>query len=250
MSANPWDQQEALRGRPETPWVMRQRWEELLFLHWVWEEDDLQQRLPGGLKVQTFEGRAYLGLVPFFMRGVRPRGVPAVPGISDFLEMNLRTYVTDRSGCPGVWFFSLDCNQPLAVWTARTFFHLAYFHASMVVEGSAREGWDYRCRRAGGEEETRLHYRVRDAGVPAEPGTLEYFLVERYLLFSASPKSGKLWKGRVWHRPYALSPVDRAGEVAPVFRAGGFRAPSRGPDHATGSPGVDVWVHPLERVVS
>lgn len=101
---------------------MRQRWEKLLFLHWAWDAAEVQRTLPLGLTVDTFEGRAWLGVVPFFMRDVRPAWVPSVPGISNFLELNVRTYVFDGRGRPGIWFYSLDCNQRLAVRAARTFF--------------------------------------------------------------------------------------------------------------------------------
>jgi uncharacterized protein len=242
------EKQLVLRGRPESPWIMRQRWGELLFLHWEWEESDLQRRLPEGLLVQKFGGKAYLGLVPFFMSGVRPRFVPAIPGISDFLELNLRTYVTDRDGQPGVWFYSLDCNQPLAVWTARTFFHLAYRNAQMTAKGSPEQGWRYYCQREGEKEMMQLDYRLGSGRAEAVPGSLDFFLIERYLLFSSFEMSGSLGQGRVWHRPYALSPVEHRGDPGPAFRAERFAPPGRPPDHAVGSPGVDVWIHPLKRL--
>src|SRR5437868_2527421 len=101
------------------PKVMFHRWEALLFLHWHLPPPRIQQTLPDGLTVDTFEGNAYLGITPFFMRKVRPVGVPPLPWFSDFQELNTRTYVFDRNGVPGVWFYSLDCNQPLAVIGAR-----------------------------------------------------------------------------------------------------------------------------------
>ncbi|MEM7565301.1 MAG: DUF2071 domain-containing protein, partial [Pseudomonadota bacterium] len=125
---------------------MRQRWEELLFLHWEVNPDLIQATLPEGLKVDTFEGKAYLGVVPFFMRGVRPAFLPAVPGISDFMECNLRTYVEGPDG-PGVWFYSLDCNQAIAVEVARSFFCLSYYHAEMSADWED-DGWlNYQTRR-------------------------------------------------------------------------------------------------------
>jgi uncharacterized protein YqjF (DUF2071 family) len=124
----------AVRELPARAHVMHQRWESLLFLHWRWDAAEIQRTLPPGLFVDTFQGDAWLAIVPFYMRGIRPRFCPPVPGISDFLELNVRTYVHDEQGRPGVWFYSLDCNQPLAVWTARTFFHLPYQHARMWAE--------------------------------------------------------------------------------------------------------------------
>ncbi len=112
----------AARIPPAQKPVMHQRWTDLLFLHWEYPLEALQSTLPAGLFVDTFRGKAYLGIVPFFMRNIRPRFLPALPGISNFMEMNLRTYVHDRSGVPGVWFYSLEANQRLAVEVARRFF--------------------------------------------------------------------------------------------------------------------------------
>ena len=106
--------------------VMYQKWRDLLFLHWEFDPQVIQETLPAGLHVDTYQGRAYLGLVPFYMKDIRPRFCPCIPGISNFLEMNLRTYVFDSTGRPGVWFYSLDANQWLAVRIARRFFHLPY----------------------------------------------------------------------------------------------------------------------------
>ena len=105
----------AARERPQGFPVMRQRWSGLLFLHWPVEISLIQKRLPPGLHVDTFDGQAWLGVVPFFMQRVRPIGLPPVPWLSWFLELNVRTYVHDDAGNPGVWFFSLDCDQPVAV---------------------------------------------------------------------------------------------------------------------------------------
>ncbi|MFZ4599930.1 MAG: YqjF family protein, partial [Terrimicrobiaceae bacterium] len=153
------------------PVVMRQRWEDLLFLHWDWDPVTVQNTLPPGLEVDAWNGRAYIGLVPFFMRGVRPAGLPALPWISNFLELNIRTYVRDRHGRAGVWFYSLDCNQPLAVWVARTLFHLPYFDARM----RARRGGgsvDYECQRVGHRVSSAFRYEVTGPAAPASTGSL------------------------------------------------------------------------------
>lgn len=227
---------------------MRQTWRDLLFLHWVWDAGDLQARLPEGLTVETFEGHAYLGLVPFFMRRVRPVGLPAVPWLSDFREMNVRTYVRDRTGRTGVWFFSLDCDQPVAVELARRLFRLPYQHAEMA--GAPESGADYICRRRGrGDAAVRLRYRGAGAVEPARPGTVDEFLVERYRLFSGGCPGTGLRCGRVWHVPYRIVPAEWSGEVDAVFRWEGFRPPGRPPEHAVWSPGVEVEIHPLERAV-
>src|SRR5271165_4837799 len=112
--------------------VMFQRWFHLLLLHWPVEPESVP--LPPGLQVDTFAGKGWIGIVPFFMRGVRPAGLPSIGGLSNFLELNLRTYVLDRDGRPGIWFYSLDANQPLAVWIARLCFALPYQHAAMRTD--------------------------------------------------------------------------------------------------------------------
>ncbi|MBL9131990.1 MAG: DUF2071 domain-containing protein [Verrucomicrobiaceae bacterium] len=232
----------AARERPDRPHVMHQRWERLAFLHWRWDAADIQRTLPPGLTVDTFQGDAWLAIVPFYMRGIRPRFCPSVPGISDFLELNVRTYVRDERGRHGVWFYSLDCNQPLAVWTARTFFHLPYQHARMSAP--IADGWiDYQCHRRGEASPSRIRYQVANNPQPAEPGSLAFFLAERYLLFSKTPRGIRC--GQVHHTPYPLADVSLdAWDANPLLQAG-FEDPKRPPDHLIGSPGVDVRVYAL-----
>ncbi|MES2597912.1 MAG: DUF2071 domain-containing protein [Verrucomicrobiota bacterium] len=233
----------AARERPGRWHVMHQRWEQLLFLHWRWDAAEIQRTLPAGLQVDTFDGSAWLAIVPFFMRGIRPRFLPPVPGISDFLEMNVRTYVRDERGRHGVWFYSLDCNQAFAVWTARTFFHLPYQHAGMTSSHRDAEGVHYTCQRRGAESCDTFRYRLGEVTGHAEPGTLEFFLLERYLLFAPSPRG--LLCGQVHHTPYPMAEARvQSWEATPLVQAG-FAHPQRPPDHILGSPGVDVHIYPL-----
>ena len=228
---------------------MRQQWAHLLFLHWAWDAAAVQDTLPAGLTVDTFEGRAWIGLVPFFMRRVRPAGFPTVPGVSNFLELNVRTYVHDAAGRPGVWFYSLDCNQWLAVKVARGLFHLPYKHAVMSADISVATGEvDYAAGRCGQAEESRFLYRATGPGRAAEPGSLEFFLVERYTLFAHAARRQRLYAGRVAHEPYRV-----AGAEVPVWddgmmRLAGFDAAGRPPDHRCTAAAVDVEVFPLRRV--
>jgi hypothetical protein len=263
----------AFRELPAGAHVMLQRWEKLAFLQWRWDANEIQRKLPPGLFVDTFQGDAWLAIVPFYMRGIRPRFCPPVPGISDFLELNVRTYVHDEQGRPGVWFYSLDCNQPLAVWTARTFFRLPYQHARMEARESVlecagppalsessrglehsktlsqaaeirTESWiDYTCHRRGKSASSRYRYQVSGDTHPAEPGSLEFFLAERYLLFAHTPRGIRC--GQVHHTPYPLANVKlETWNVEPLLQAG-FFDPQRPPDHVIGSPGVYVRVYPL-----
>ena len=228
--------------------VMRQQWAHLLFLHWAWDAAAVQGTLPAGLTVDTFEGRAWIGLVPFFMRRVRPAGFPAVPGGSNFLELNVRTYVHDAAGRPGVWFYSLDCNQWLAVKVARGLFHLPYEHAVMSAVITAVTGEvDYAACRCGQAEESRFLYRPAGPGQAAQPGSLEFFLVERYTLFAHAARRQRLYAGRVAHTPYQV-----AGAEVPVWddgmmRLAGFDPAGRPPDHRCAAAAVDVDVFPLRR---
>ncbi|MFM8618508.1 MAG: YqjF family protein, partial [Opitutaceae bacterium] len=130
----------AVPTRPAGPAVMRQRWIDLLFLHWEVPVDVILPTLPPGLEPDTFDGRAFLGIVPFRMDKVRPAFLPALPGVSYFPELNLRTYVRDRAGVPGVWFYSLDAGNRVAVAIARKFFHLPYHAARMEMRRGDRAG--------------------------------------------------------------------------------------------------------------
>lgn len=239
------DHRMGVRALPPHPHVMYQTWSHLLFLHWEWDAEAIQRTLPPGLHVDTFGGSAWVGLVPFFMRNIRPRYLPAVPWISYFLELNVRTYVHDDEGRPGVWFYSLDCNQPLAVWTAQTFFHLPYQHARMTAEFGLDQEIHYRCHRAGAPEGSEFRYRLGATPTLAEPGTLEFFLAERYLLFSHTPRG--VLRGQVHHEPYPLVPAQVSAWDDRILQMQGFASPRRPPDHVVGSPGVDVRVYPLQR---
>lgn len=210
----------AARTRPSSTHVGSQRWNDLLFLHWEIEPQVVQATLPPGLTVDTFDGAAYIGIVPFFMQRVRPRWLPPVPWLSWFLELNVRTYVHDREGRPGVWFYSLDCNQPVAVAIARRIFHLPYFHAMMRATRS-RGSVDYQCQRRG--TSALSSYAWQPKGEPREvtPGSLEFFLVERYALFSTD-RSGALHCGRVHHQPYRISQALTPQFSAEPARQAGF----------------------------
>lgn len=218
---------------------MYQTWQDLLFLHWQYPAVDIQRRLPAGLTVDTFEGRAFVGVVPFKMRRIRPWWSPSVPGISNFLELNVRTYVCDEQGRPGVFFHSLDANQGLAVRIARWAFHLPYFYARMRVQDGDQT--DYESHRVGSRETARFIYRRDSATRLAEPGSLEFFLVERYLLFTEN-RVGRRFAGRVQHVPYPVADVDLVASSDFPLQLAGYAAPQRPPDHALASPGVDVQV--------
>ena len=236
----------AARQRPPGPPVMYQQWRDLLFLHWEFSIPTIQATLPEGLFVDTFDGKAYLGVVPFFMCNIRPRFLPAVPGISNFMELNLRTYVHDRAGVPGVWFYSLDANQPLAVAAARRFFHLPYHHAKMRADRFADGSIHYSSTRASnltGDLRSDFEYAAGDPMPSAQPGSLEFFLLERYHLYAK--QRGRLARGTVAHQPYPLCHAELMGYDENLLKLDGFFHTGRPPDHFVMSPGVDVSVFPL-----
>jgi uncharacterized protein YqjF (DUF2071 family) len=197
--------------RPPERAVMRQNWRDLLFVHWAVSPESLRPLIPSQLELDIFDGNAYVGLVPFTMTNVRPLGLPAVRGLSSFHETNLRTYVHVAGRDPGVWFFSLDAADAIAVRLARGLFHLPYHYARMLLE--------HELAATAGEPGTFLYAGARRWPGPlpasyairamrngpvrsAKLGTLEHFLVERYILFTVW--NDRLFQGRVHHAPYPI----------------------------------------------
>ncbi|MCI0573315.1 MAG: DUF2071 domain-containing protein [Myxococcaceae bacterium] len=226
--------------------VQRQDWRELLFLHWRVPAAVLQPLLPPELTVDTFEGDAYVGLVPFTMKGVRPVWAPALPGLSAFHETNVRTYVHLGGREPGVWFFSLDAASSVAVALARSLWFLPYHRARMALarEPDGTIGYVTERRWPGPLPATcRVRYRPVGEVRPAEPGTLEHFLVERYLLY-ARDRSGRLRVGRVHHRPYPLQGAVVLTLEESLLTAAGLRRGEE-PPLAHYAEGVDVEVFGL-----
>lgn len=237
------------RVRPRGGPVMYQQWRDLLFLHWEFPASVVQETLPAGLHVDTFDGRAFVGVVPFFMRNVRPRFLPAVPGISHFMEMNLRTYVYDKSGVPGVWFYSLDANQSLAVALARRFFHLPYERAHMSARHLPGGTISYRSTRKSdtdGKLSCQFEYATESELAEPAADSLEFFLVERYRLYAFG--NGRLWRGAVAHKPYPLCQARVTAWDENLLPLDGLPRTNRSPDHIIMSRGVDVDVFGLEPV--
>jgi uncharacterized protein len=218
-----------------------QRWRDLLFVHFEVPAEVLKPLIPAPLELDLWEGRCLVGVVPFAMFGVRPRWAPYG---SDFLELNVRTYVHDDRGRPGVWFLSLDAAHLLAVWVARLGWSLPYHHASMRLE--KRDGAiEYASRRfRAGERpaELRASYRVGKALGASQPDSFEHFLLERYLLFSKH--RGQTLVGQVHHEPYLAHEVELGAFEQSMLGVNGLRG--EGPIvSALYSPGVDVEVFAL-----
>ncbi len=213
-----------------------QRWRELFFLHWTFPPAAIAARLPPGMTLDTWDGQAYVGVVPFRMEAVRPRWLPR-PLALDFLETNLRTYVI-VGGEPGVYFFSLEASSWLAVRAARAGWGLPYFHARMT---SQRDGdrVRYRSQRRGADATLALDASIGAALGATAPGTRAHFLLDRYLLFSA--RAARIDRGQVHHPPYPAQAATVHAVDTTLLQAAGLPAPV-GPPLAHYSAGVDVEV--------
>jgi uncharacterized protein YqjF (DUF2071 family) len=187
---------------PNRPWVMTQTWHDLLFAHWRVEPSQLRSKVPLAFELDLFNGEAWIGIVPFYMTNVAPRGVPSLPWVSKFPELNVRTYVRvgDRTG---VYFFSLDAGSALAVRVARTLLNLPYHSASMAVSQTPN-GIEYRSVRDSDPtaEFTGTYWPVGSAFV-ATGGSLEYFLTERYCLYHVN-RHGAPYRLEIHHPPWLL----------------------------------------------
>jgi uncharacterized protein len=190
------------------PWLLRMRWLDLLFAHWPVDANALAGKLPAGLELDLFDGRAWLGIVPFTMADVAPRGVPALGRLSRFPEINVRTYVR-HAGLPGIYFLSLDAASRPTVEGGRRAFHLPYFHARMSAE---RVGDDTvyrtaRIDRRGPPAAFEARYRSIGPIQPAAPDSLEAWLTDRMRLFSAD-RRGTIFRTEIAHDPWPLQPAE------------------------------------------
>ena len=243
-----------MRAPPAQRAVMRQVWRHLGFLHWPVDAEAIARLLPPGLDVDTHGGAAYVGIVPFTIPLSRSAllGVTVAPA---FHELNLRTYVHRAGREPGVWFFSLDAASRLAVWGARFGYHLPYFHArmSMVVggDGQAGEGADaaavtYDSRRAWNGAAFHARYQATGPVAPAAAGSLEFFLLERYVLYAWSGR--ELRSARVHHLPYPVQPASAADVAETLTPAARLPATAGPPTHVCYAREVDVRIFAPRRL--
>lgn len=226
---------------------MRQTWHDLLFAHWPLPPERLRSLVPASLRLDTFDGHAWLGVVPFRMSGVAPRAVPALPGLSAFPELNVRTYVTVDDK-PGVLFFSLDAASRLAVELARFTFRLPYYHAAMSVaaDGAGIRYASHRLDRRGASAELRGRYRPVAPLFRSAAGSLEHFLTERYCLYAPTPK-GRLYRSEIHHPPWPLQPAEASLDVNTMATAQGIDLPP-GPPLLHFARRLDVFVWPPRRL--
>jgi uncharacterized protein YqjF (DUF2071 family) len=190
---------------PDEPWVMAQTWDDLLFAHWRVPAEDVARLVPQGLEVEQYDGSAWIGVTPFVLSGFRLRGTLPLPYLSTFPELNVRTYVTAEEK-PGIWFFSLDAASRLAVEGARRAYKLPYFHARMSARRRAGR-IEYSCDRLDASPRSFLgSYRPTGDVFNADPGSLEWFLTERYCLYAVD--QGRLHRADIQHPPWPLQDAE------------------------------------------
>ena len=210
---------------PRSPWLMRQTWVDLLFAHWEVDASALAPQVPAPLQLDTFEGKAWVGVVPFAMHDLGIRSLPGVPTATDFLELNVRTYVR-CNGKKGVYFFSLDASSQLAVTGAKTAFGLPYHHAQMSL--TKENDWiSYESDRDNGARSFRARYRPVTEPAPPMPGTLEHFLTERYALMNVV--GGKVSSVDIHHAPWPLQRAEAVIETNTIAGEAGVALPDSPP---------------------
>ncbi|TMK23527.1 MAG: DUF2071 domain-containing protein [Actinobacteria bacterium] len=236
----------SIRRRPAGLPLMRQWWGKLLFMHWPVPAASLRPLVAPHLSIDMYEGQAWVGIVPFTMWGVRPYFGPPVPGLSSFHELNVRTYV-HHDGVPGVWFLSMDINSPLARWGGRQFFYLPYYDAEMSLRQQGQK-IVYSSRRTEPETPPAVFDAAWTFGEPlpaAEPDSLDFFLTERYCLYSSYKE--QLYRCRVFHQPWPLRRAEVSAHNSTLLETLGLPAPNGDPLlHYAEALKIDIW--PLRRV--
>ena len=222
---------------------MHQHWGKLLFLHWAIEEKLLRSLIPDALEIDTFDGSAWIAVTPFTMWGIRASFLPPIPGASAFHELNVRTYV-HLDGVPGVWFFSLDAANALAAWGARHFYHLPYFKAEMSLE-QKENVIEYSSKRMNSPAEFHATWVIGESLPQSQPGTLQFFLTERYCLYTSH--RGQLYRARIFHPPWSLQTATLSALDSTMIESAGLPTPHGAPLlHYSEKIRVDIW--PLKKM--
>jgi hypothetical protein len=215
---------------PWGPWIMAQRWTDLLFAHWPVDMVALRAIVPAALPIDTFNGEAWISIAAFYLSHLRPRWLPALPIVSEFPELNVRTYVT-LGAKPGVYFFSLDAGSALAVAAARATYFLPYFRANMDIRAAADGTLQYRSRRTdarGRPAELSVRYRPTGPITRAKPGSLDHWLTERYCLYAADHGT-RIRRAEIHHHPWPLQPAEAQIEINTMAAAAGIALPATPP---------------------
>lgn len=236
----------AARHRPKGQPVMHQTWGKLLFMHWRISENLLRPHVPDSLEIDTYGDSAWIAITPFTMWDVRalPPYVPPVPGLSALHELNVRTYV-HHNGVPGVWFFSLDTNSSAAVLAARTVYHLPYYYADIKLKEHGRT-IDYRLDRDDDPAAAfKATWKIGDPLPQSQPGSKEFFLTERYILYTEHDE--QLYRARIYHEPWPLQKAELTKWGSSMLEASRLTQPQGEPKvHYAEEIDVDIWY--LERV--
>jgi uncharacterized protein YqjF (DUF2071 family) len=232
---------------PSGPWFMHQSWSDLLFAHWPVRFEHLRELIPPGLELETFDGYAWIGVVPFRMHNIHLRGLPPVPYTSAFAELNVRTYVT-AGDKPGVFFFSLDAANRMAVMMARRFFYLPYFNAEMRVEqqGKTYHYVSLRKDRRGADVSFEASYAPLSPAFISSPGTFEHWLTERYCLYTMD-NGQNIVRGEIHHAPWTLHRAELDVQMNTMVTGQGIKIAAREPVlHFSKQLDVHIW--PLKKV--
>jgi len=222
------------RPLPSGRWVLRQRWNDLLFAHWPIPAAQIEAMLPEGLQVDTYGGTAWLGIVPFWLDRLKLRNLPSIPGSRRFPDLNVRTYVRDRqTGSPGTWCFSIDASNLLAVTLGRTWLHLPYHWAEMQMEGRQDREFSFFSRRHLQTRPVQFSVRYRGLGPSQRTaehrmGSFEHYMAERSCLFSIN-RSGQLLRSNLHSIPWPLEEAEAEIERNDLATAIGLALPSGAP---------------------
>jgi uncharacterized protein YqjF (DUF2071 family) len=231
----------SIRERPRGFPIMHQNWGKLLFIHWPIDEKLLRPLIPAHLTIDSYDGSAWIGVIPFTMWGIRASFLPPIPGTSTFHELNVRTYVT-LNGIPGVWFFSLDAANRLAVWAARKFYNLPYFNARMALD-QIDKTIDYSSTRQdtrGAPAELKTSWIIGECLPRSSPGSVEFFLTERYCLYSE--RDDELFRAQIHHQAWPLQAAKLNSFSSTMIESLGMPTPQGDPLlHYAEELSVDIW---------
>ncbi|WP_221030506.1 YqjF family protein [Actomonas aquatica] len=225
---------------PEVPWAWSQTWSDLAFAHYRVPRDELRPLIPEGLRLQEFDGSPWVAVVPFQLGNVRRRGLPWLPVMPSFPELNLRTYV-ETDGKPGVWFFSLDAQSWPIVLGGRLRFHLPYHHARIDFFETS-QGFAFHSTRLGGRVRFSGIFRATGDSFIADPGSFEHWATERYCLYTRNGR-GEIVRAEVHHPPWPLQEATIEIQHNDLFTAAGLTPPKE-PPRCHFSTGVDVIAYP------
>jgi uncharacterized protein YqjF (DUF2071 family) len=232
--------------------IMKQEWHNLLFLHWSFPVKSIRPYIPSQLDIDTYSNRAWIGIIPFQMRRLRPSFAFSIPPISNFTEINLRTYVKDKYNRKGVWFFSLDTQNPLGNWIAKRFFHLNYRFAKteFLTSDAQLNTCKFTLPNSKQSEQTFSWQHSESTFMPSqEPKSLECFLTERYRLFSYNQKKNTLLTGTLSHKPYQLNRPTLLEYSTDLFTSNGIEVPNAYPESILACKQTKVNVYPIETVI-